>query len=122
MRKNCSKVIIENFHEPCILYLLALKPSYGYEIKENLDHKCCCSVNIGNLYRCLSAMQKAGYVTRQSQKSSTQSKPGPDRKLYRLTPKGVKLLEKWIGELDAASKTINKFINNYKKYAANYPK
>lgn len=118
MRKFCSQVVIENFFEPCILYLLMRKPGYGYEIKTNLDEKCCCRVNVGNLYRCLAGLQKNGYVT----KREAVSKLGPDRKLYHLTPKGRKLLDNWIKELAETSKTINKLISNYKKYATNNPK
>ena len=118
MRKSCSKVIIENFHEPCILFLLMEKPGYGYEIKENLDKRCCCSVNIGNLYRCLASMQKNGYITKQAAKviAAKDGKPGPERKLYKITAKGRRLLKEWIKELDDASTTIKKLITNYKKH------
>ena len=36
MRTNCSQVVVENFFEPGILYLLLKKSSYGYEIKKAL--------------------------------------------------------------------------------------
>ncbi len=125
MRKNCSKLVIENFHEPCILFLLMQKPGYGYEIMENLRDRCCCSVNVGNLYRCLAAMQKNGYLIKQSAAKSGNKgqKPGPERKLYKISAKGLKLLAGWMKELEAGSKTINKLIINYKKhYAANIAK
>ena len=118
MRKSCSKVIIENFHEPCILFLLMEKPGYGYEIKEKLDKRCCCSVNIGNLYRCLASMQKHGYVTKSgaAKRQLKEGKPGPERKLYKITSKGKKLLKEWIEELEEATLTIKKLITNYKKH------
>jgi len=112
MRKSCSKVIVENFFEPCVLFLLLKKKGYGYEIKENLDKKCSCSVNIGNLYRCLGRMQKAGYVNVYKEKS----KIGPVRKVYEITESGIKYLNAWIEQLEMQSKIINKLINNFKLY------
>ena len=63
MRTNCSQVVVENFFEPGILYLLLKKPSYGYEIQKSLKINCICEVNTGNLYRCLARMLKKGYIT-----------------------------------------------------------
>ncbi len=119
MRKNCSKVIIENFFEPCILFLLEEKPCYGYELKNNLSERCGCQVNIGNLYRGLGKLEKNQYVT----KEKTVSDIGPDRITYRITPNGKKLLKEWIEELETGAETIQKLITNYKKlYATHHSK
>lgn len=112
MRPHCSKMIIENYFEPCVLFLLLKKASYGYELKNNLDQYCSCQVNIGNLYRGLARLQKLGYVT---QKKS-ESKVGPVRNIYELTSSGKKLLKEWIGELETGIETIQKLITNFKKY------
>ena len=116
MRQHCSKVIIENFFEPCILYLLLEKPSYGYELKNNLDKRCTCTVNVGNLYRGLSRLQKHGYVT----KKKATSDVGPDRNTYSLTSKGKKLLKEWISELETGVSTIQKLINNFHNYETSH--
>lgn len=112
MRKFCSKVVIENFFEPCVLFLLLQKPSYGYELKNNLDKNCRCQVNIGNLYRGLARLQKSGDVIKKKSPNSL----GPDRYLYEITPSGKKLLESWIIELEAGVKTMTKLIHNFKKH------
>ncbi len=115
MRKNCSKVIVENFFEPCILYLLMKKPSYGYELNQQLLNNCSCNVNIANLYRCLSRLTKDGFVLKKKAKSTI----GPDRIEYSITDRGLALLNEWITELHAEMKTVNKLIINYKKFHEN---
>ena len=111
MRKHCSKVIVENFFEPCVLYLLMLKPSYGYELNQKLLENCGCNVNIGNLYRSLSRLTKEGYITKKKVKSDL----GPNRVQYSITDKGHTLLKEWIEELETQTQTINTLITNYKK-------
>ena len=111
MRTNCSQVVVENFFEPGILYLLMKKPSYGYEIQKALKNNCICEVNIGNLYRCLSRIQKQGFVTRESIKGTI----GPKRYSYTITKEGKMHLAAWIESLIKQKKVINSLINNYQK-------
>ena len=111
MRTNCSQVVVENFFEPGILYLLMKKSSYGYEIQKALKESCICEVNIGNLYRCLSRMQKQGYVIRESVKGTI----GPKRYSYTITKEGKTYLSSWIESLKKQKKVISSLINNYKK-------
>ena len=111
MRTNCSQVVVENFFEPGILYLLLKKSSYGYEIQKALKEDCICEVNIGNLYRCLSRMQKQGFVTRESIKGTI----GPKRYSYTITKEGKTYLSSWIESLKKQKKVISSLINNYKK-------
>lgn len=111
MRNNCSQVVLENFFEPCILFLLTKKPSYGYDIQKQLKESCTCEVNTGNLYRCLSRMQKHGYVTRESVKGTI----GPKRYSYTITKEGKIYLSSWIDGLKKQKEVISLLINNYKK-------
>jgi len=111
MKKICKRVVVENFFEPCVLSLLMLKPSYGYELKNDLDEKCGCQADIGNLYRSLSKLQKSGYVL----KKKVVSEVGPAKQVYEITKKGKGLLGEWIEELEDEVKLIKKLINNYKK-------
>jgi PadR family transcriptional regulator, regulatory protein PadR len=116
MRRSCPKVIIENFFEPCLLFLLLQKPSYGYEIKANLDQKCGCQANIGNLYRCLARLEKAGHVTKQN----ALGQKGPERIVYHITTAGRALLAEWMAELETEAGKLNKLITNYKKTHENH--
>ena len=112
MRKSCSKVIIENFFEPCLLFLLLQKPGYGYEIKTELDKKCDCQANIGNLYSCLARLTKAGHIT----KKSVAGDKGPKKIMYSITPTGKTLLSEWVKALEKESDKLTKFITYYKSY------
>lgn len=111
MRNNCSQVVIENFFEPGILYLLMKKSSYGYEIQKSLKKNCICEVNIGNLYRCLSRMKKQGYIT----SVIVKSKIGPKKLSYSITKEGKIYLGSWIESLKKQNKVIDLFIKNYQK-------
>lgn len=111
MRNNCSQVVVENFFEPGVLYLLLKKSSYGYEIQKSLKESCICEVNIGNLYRCLSRLQKKGYLSRKAGKSAI----GPKRYSYTITDKGKIYLSNWIAALKKQNKVISLLIKNYQK-------
>ncbi|MCR4329250.1 MAG: PadR family transcriptional regulator [Candidatus Roizmanbacteria bacterium] len=111
MKNNCPQVVVQNFFEPCILFLLLEKPSYGYDIQKQLKEKCTCEVNTGNLYRCLSRMQKLGYIER----SGAKSELGPKRYMYTITESGKDYLNGWIISLEKQRKIISILINNYKK-------
>lgn len=111
MRTNCSHVVLENFFEPCTLYLLMNRSSYGYDIQKQLKESCTCDVNIGNLYRCLSRLQKQGYITRKS----TKSEIGPKRYSYTITKEGKLYLASWIEALKNQKEVISLLIKNYQK-------
>jgi len=111
MRKFCSQVVVENFFEPCVLFLLLKKPSYGYELNKMLKENCDCQVNIGNLYRGLNRLVNDKYITKKVSKSSL----GPARTVYGITKSGKVYLSTWIAGLEKQNKTIARLINNYKK-------
>jgi len=111
MRNNCSQVVVENFFEPGVLYLLMKKPSYGYEIQKDLKKNCICEVNIGNLYRCLSRLKKQGYIDRMAM----ESKIGPKKYSYTITKEGKIYLSNWIKSLKKQKDVISLLIKNYQK-------
>lgn len=110
MRENCSHVVIENFFEPCVLFLLSKKNSYGYELKKDLIESCVCSVNTGNLYRGLSRLVKNKMIVKQKLKSEI----GPDRVIYEITNDGKRLLSEWISQLEKQNEVIASLIHKYK--------
>jgi len=111
MKNICPQVVIQNFFEPCILYVLLEKSSYGYDIQKQLKDRCTCDVNTGNLYRCLSRMQKSKYI----QRTGTKSEIGPKRYMYTITEVGKVYLNEWIASLKQQNKIISTLIKNYKK-------
>ena len=110
MRKNCSQVVLENFFEPCVLYLLLKKNSYGYELYQNLQKFCKCNVNMGNLYRGLNRLNKNGNISKTKMKSAK----GPDKVIYSLSDKGRNYLNGWIENLEKQQAVISSLITNYK--------
>lgn len=112
MRKYCSQAVLENFFEPCVLYLLLKKPGYGYELSKKLKESCHCQVNIGNLYRGLSRLVKSGNIS----KTMVKSEIGPMKAVYTITPAGKKYLAAWIDSLSVQQKAISKLITNYKNH------
>lgn len=111
MRNHCSQVVLENFFEPCLLFLLTKHNSYGYELQKELNNSCACSVNIGNLYRCLARLVRQEYIIKQRNKSEK----GPDRLVYSITPKGKKYLKTWIVSLKKQEEVLHTLIANYEK-------
>jgi len=109
MKEKGARVIVENYYEPCILFLLSKKASYGYKLKEDLKIKLLCEVNIGNLYRCLVKLHQGGYVT----KYHADSSEGPTRVMYRTTAAGQKLLRMWIHQLQREKKVVNRLLSKY---------
>jgi len=111
MRKYCSHVVVENFFEPCVLFLLSQKKSYGYELMQELSSKCTCRVNVANLYRGLARLEKSTMVI----KKKVKGERGPSKIVYEITNQGKNLLSEWILELEEQNRAISKLINNYKK-------
>ncbi len=112
MRKYCSLVVVENFFEPCILYLLLKESGYGYELIQKLNKECDCNVNIGNLYRKLNKLAKDGHITKQKTKGTK----GPDKTMYTITKSGKTLLSDWIVNLKEQEKKIHTLITHYQKH------
>lgn len=110
MRKNCNRIVIENYYEPCILYFLLKGPSYGYAIQKHIEEQLMCSVNISNVYRCLSRLHQGSCVL----KTKEASEEGPDRVVYRITDEGKQLLQSWIHDLKQQRKVVNTLISNCK--------
>jgi PadR family transcriptional regulator PadR len=111
MRKFCPQVVVENFFEPCVLFLLLKKPGYGYELNKLLKENCDCQVNIGNLYRGLNRLVKQKYISKKKSEGSL----GPARTVYEITASGKKYLATWIEGLKKQNKTISHLIKNYQK-------
>ena len=108
MRKNCPRIIIENYYEPCILYLLSQGPNYGYKIQQHIEMQLSCNANISNIYRCLSKLHKDDCVI----KTREPSENGPERVVYRITPDGKNLLKGWVRDLKRQKQIVNTLITS----------
>ena len=102
---------VERFVEPALLLLLRERPMHGYELIEHLPDVGGpeTSVDVGNLYRVLRALEEEGIVARSTFPAV------PPRVDYALTEKGLALIpiidgmrtygERWLGAECAATPT-----------------
>lgn len=108
-RKQNRRTTLEKFFEPCVLYLLTQGSSHGYELKSNLEARCHCFVDAGNLYRALRKLEQAGWVTSTVDRQATLKM----KRIYRLTENGKRHLAERIEELEEQSKIISKLVSHY---------
>ncbi len=97
---------VERFFEPAVLLALRNRPSHGYELAAAVgewgDHYV---VDSGNLSRLLRSMEGDGLV------SSTwdEGGPGAARRVYRLEPKGERVLAAWADSLADTEELLGRF-------------
>jgi DNA-binding PadR family transcriptional regulator len=97
---------------PAVLLLLAEEPSHGYRLMGRLRE-----LGIGKgmdpslLYRLLRVMEKSGLA----ESTLDDTGAGPARKVYRLTPQGMELLDMWMTGLDDALEILEGLRERYRK-------
>jgi DNA-binding PadR family transcriptional regulator len=82
-----------------LLGLLREQPDYGYHLKRRFDERIgsVWHLNIGQVYQTLQALDRAGLIAEVSAEASNGgSEQTPARRLYQLTPKGLRVLERWL--------------------------
>ncbi|QMU77905.1 PadR family transcriptional regulator [Streptacidiphilus sp. PB12-B1b] len=91
-----------------LLALLAVQPSYGYELKlalEQLFGAAYPQPNIGQIYVTLSRLEKSGLVS--VHEISQEGKP--DKKVYELTAAGREELTAWLGSPSEGPRVRDEF-------------
>ena len=93
------------------MLLLAEEPVHGYELMGRLK-----AFGVGQsgmdpslLYRLLRHLERGGLA----ESSLDDSGSGPARKVYRLTPEGMEVLDMWAANLDEVSSLLQKFKDRY---------
>jgi PadR family transcriptional regulator len=103
---------VERFAEPALLLLLEERPAHGYELLERLPELMGGrSVEMGNLYRQLRALEEEGLVVSDWDASA----PGPAKRRYEITRDGRLLLEHWVEALRNAGSRIDAFVDRYER-------
>lgn len=100
---------LKGFIRPRILFRIAQKPMYGYELMESfaeMDHPA--PPDTGGLYRMLRSMEKDSLLA--SDWDTDES--GPARRIYRLTEKGRQHLENWVRTLAETRKWLDAFLDS----------
>ena len=101
------------FVEPCLLFFLSQRASYGYELMAKLDGfgfpKA--KPDPAMVYRTLRYLEKEGFVL---SKWDTKG-AGPAKRIYELTKKGLGLLHVWAGTIAMRKQVLEKFVTLYKE-------
>ena len=104
---------VERFVEPALLLLLRERPMHGYELLERIGDLAGAerSVDAGNLYRVLRALEEEGIV----RSEWNAELPGPAKRTYELTDDGANLLDRWADALRETQERIKSFLQRYEE-------
>lgn len=100
-----------NYVRPCLLLLIAERPSHGYDLLERLEELGLGATDPGGLYRALRGMEREGLVESEWETSEA----GPARRTYTLTSEGLEWLHAWAGALRESRRLISRFLDRYQR-------
>jgi PadR family transcriptional regulator PadR len=102
----------ERYIQPSLLLALKRKPSYGYELIQDIAAYGFMDgpAPPGMIYRHLRDMEENGWVQSEWHTEET----GPAKRIYQLTAEGLEILAFWIGYMDQQAKKLAHFIAMYK--------
>lgn len=110
---ECPGGKMTRFVEPCLLFFLSQKPSYGYELMERLNYfgfqKA--KPDPAMVYRTLRHLEKEECVL---SKWDTKG-AGPAKRNYEITQKGLVLLHAWAEGIVMRKQVLEKFLTLYGK-------
>jgi len=110
---ECPSGKMTRFVEPCLLFFLSQKPSYGYELMKELNlfgfQKT--KPDPAMVYRTLCYLEKEKCVL---SKWDTKG-AGPAKRNYEITPKGLSLLHAWATAITTRKQVLEKFLKQYQK-------
>ncbi len=111
---ECPGGRMTRFAEPCFLFLLSQKPSYGYELMEKLERLDLLdsSPDPAMVYRTLRYLEKEGFVKSKWDTDGT----GPAKRNYEITQEGLDLLHGWAKGIEMKKNVLEKFLMLYKKH------
>ena len=103
----------ERYIQPSLLMGLMIKPSYGYELINNIHEFGFVQGQAppGMIYRHLRSLESDGLVQSEWQTEGS----GPARRIYRLTPEGDDALSLWIDYMQKQADNLMGFIEEYRK-------
>jgi PadR family transcriptional regulator, regulatory protein PadR len=98
--------------QPSILLSLCPKPSYGYEIIQNIQKFGFVEGQAppGMIYRHLRQLEGDGLVSSEWNTVAT----GPAKRMYSLTEEGRQMLALWVDYMDRQAKTLSAFVEQYR--------
>ena len=93
-RHDRTSQLLKGVLDMCLLSIIRVEPSYGYELVRKLASQGLSLVSEGSIYPLLSRLQRGGLVDGYL----VQSHEGPARKYYRITDTGRETLSVWADE------------------------
>ncbi|MBN1277725.1 MAG: helix-turn-helix transcriptional regulator [Deltaproteobacteria bacterium] len=103
----------ERYIQPSILMVICDKPSYGYELIQNI-HKYGFvegQAPPGMIYRHLRQLEEEGLVSSEWETEGS----GPAKRMYFLTDEGQEVLGLWIAYMEKQAENLQKFIERYRE-------
>ncbi|MDD3718967.1 MAG: PadR family transcriptional regulator [Actinomycetota bacterium] len=98
----------KRFIEPRLLYLIRKKPSYGYQLTEDIGRLPFPGPppDSAAVYRMLRELERSGLVGSRWEHGEA----GPSKRVYHLTPVGEARLEAWVDAFKERVRMLNGFI------------
>lgn len=90
--------------EGCILKVISMKETYGYEISEMLHEYGFSEISEGTIYPLLLRLEKNGLITAQHRESPV----GPKRKYFSISPEGLQEVKSFYSSWTELAGAINK--------------
>jgi poly-beta-hydroxybutyrate-responsive repressor len=110
---ECPSGKMTRFVEPCLLFFLSQKSSYGYELMEQLNgfgfQKA--KPDPAMVYRTLHHLEKEKCVLSKWDTKGT----GPAKRNYEITQKGLALLHAWAQGIAIRKQVLEKFLKQYQQ-------
>ncbi len=104
---------IRGFLQPCLLLLLHLDPSHGYDLAAGLAEFGLGDVDPSLVYRMLRDLEDGGLVTSEWQPPAVS---GPPRRVYQLTAEGDEYLTTWVADLRETDRFLHHFLAVYDEH------
>ena len=110
----------ERYIQPSILMGLYSKPSYGYELIQNIQRFGFVEGHAppGMIYRHLRQMEEDGLVSSQWDTDGT----GPAKRMYQITTDGEEILASWVDYMERQANDLMEFIKVYRANKAHEKK
>lgn len=103
---------MQRFLQPCLLLLLKMKASYGYELLENLRQFGFDELpDPATAYKNLRIMEQEGWVTSKWDTGG----PGPARRIYEVTREGEDLIQSWAVAIRRTQESLNTFLSLFER-------
>lgn len=102
----------ERYFQPSILLGLYSRPSYGYELIQNIQKFGFVEGQAppGMIYRHLHQLEGDGLV---SSEWNTEA-AGPAKRIYYLSEEGKEMLALWVDYMEEQAKTLSAFVEKYR--------